>query len=244
MDASAPLLDVQDLSAAYGLVEALRPTSFSVFHRDFVAILGPNGAGKSTLLKAIMRLVRSRGNVVFDGVAISDRRTDELTGLGVAYVPEGRGILAPMTVRENLDLGGYRRRGRESAAEIRRTLETVFETFPRMKERQRQVAGSLSGGEQQLLALGRAMMSNPKLLILDEPSLGLAPRAAEEVFHALARLNGHGLTILVVEQKAPLALKLANKAHVFRGGRLASSIDPRSAPSQDELARYYLGIED
>lgn len=239
--AAAELLRVENLSAAYGAIEALRGASLAVAEGEFVAILGPNGAGKSTLLKAIMRLIRASGRVTFRGELISARRSDEMAALGIAYVPEGRGILAPMTVRENLDLGAYARMRKAGPREIAHSLEAVFALFPRLSERQQQRAGSLSGGEQQILALGRAMMTAPRLLVLDEPSLGLAPRIAAEVFQSLEKLNRNGLSILLVEQKAPLALKLATRAHVMRGGRFVDTIDPRAIASRDELARYYLG---
>jgi branched-chain amino acid transport system ATP-binding protein len=241
MATDAPLLYVADLSAAYGGVHVLHAVSFELFPREFVAILGPNGAGKSTLLKAIMRLIPSQGDVKVNGESIAGKRPEELASLGVAYVPEGRGIFGPMTVQENLDLGAYSKRRRGATSERDGELERVFSIFPRLRERSSQAAGSLSGGEQQMLAIGRALMSAPRLLILDEPSLGLAPRLAAEVFEALSSLNGDGLSILVVEQKAPLALKLATRAHMLRGGRLVSSVTPNDPASRQQLADIYLG---
>ena len=231
------VLEVRQLSARYGRVEALHDISLSVADGEFVAVLGPNGAGKSTLMRAIMGLVANSGDVSFRGAALPRQSPDTCAARGVVLVPEGRGIFAPMTVAENLELGAYLL---NDSAEFERRQARVFNLFPRMRERLGQVAGSLSGGEQQMLAVGRALMADPKILLLDEPSLGLAPKVIDEILSTLALLNKEGLPIILVEQKAPLALRLSNRAYLLSVGRLIAEIDPRTIKSHDELARYYL----
>jgi branched-chain amino acid transport system ATP-binding protein len=228
----------EGLAARYGHVEALKPIDIMVASGEFVAILGPNGAGKSTLMRAIMRLIPSSGDLYFEDRSLRDAPSHALAALGITLVPENRGILGPMTVQENLDLGAY---SRSSRADVDSDLESVLRLFPRLRERLSQMAGSLSGGEQQMLAIGRGLMVRPRLLLLDEPSLGLAPRLAAEIFNALGELNRAGLTILVVEQKAPLALALANRAYVMRTGRVIATPDPKDIRSPDALAHLYLG---
>ena len=231
------ILEVRQLSARYGRVEALHDLSLSVADGEFVAVLGPNGAGKSTLMRAIMGLVANSGDVSFRGAALPRQSPDTCVARGVVLVPEGRGIFAPMTVAENLELGAYLL---NDSAEFERRQARVFNLFPRMRERLGQVAGSLSGGEQQMLAVGRALMADPKILLLDEPSLGLGPKVIDEILSTLALLNKEGLPIVLVEQKAPLALRLSNRAYLLSVGRLIAEIDPRTIKSHDELARYYL----
>ena len=231
------ILEVRQLSARYGRVEALHDLSLSVADGEFVAVLGPNGAGKSTLMRAIMGLVANSGDVSFRGAALPRQSPDTCVARGVVLVPEGRGIFAPMTVAENLELGAYLLK---DPAEFERRQTRVFGLFPRMRERLGQVAGSLSGGEQQMLAVGRALMADPKILLLDEPSLGLAPKVIDEILSTLALLNKEGLPIVLVEQKAPLALRLSSRAYLLSVGRLIAEIDPRTIKSHDELARYYL----
>jgi branched-chain amino acid transport system ATP-binding protein len=231
------ILEVRQLSARYGRVEALHDLSLSVADGEFVAVLGPNGAGKSTLMRAIMGLVANAGDVSFRGAALPRQSPDTCVARGVVLVPEGRGIFAPMTVAENLELGAYLL---NDSAEFERRQARVFNLFPRMRERLGQVAGSLSGGEQQMLAVGRALMADPKILLLDEPSLGLGPKVIDEILSTLALLNKEGLPIVLVEQKAPLALRLSNRAYLLSVGRLIAEIDPRTIKSHDELARYYL----
>ena len=232
-----PFLEVRQLSARYGRVEALRDISLSVAEGEFVAVLGPNGAGKSTLMRALMGLVANSGEVTFRGAPLPRQAPDACVARGVVLVPEGRGIFAPMTVAENLELGAYLN---NDAAELERRHARVFGLFPRLRERRSQIAGSLSGGEQQMLAVGRALMADPKILLLDEPSLGLAPRIIEEILSTLALLNKQGLPIILVEQKAPLALRLTSRAYLLSVGRLIAEIDPRTIKSHDEIARYYL----
>ena len=233
------VLEVEGLAARYGHVEALRPVDLSVADGELVAVLGPNGAGKSTLMRAIMGLLPTQGRVRFRGHDVPRRNPVAAAAMGLVLVPEGRGIFGPMTVAENLELGAYLLRGRK--AELARRHERVLSLFPRLKERLGQLAGSLSGGEQQMLALGRALMSAPKMLLLDEPSLGLAPRLVEEILEKLGFLNREGLPIVLVEQKAPLALKLARRVYVMSVGSIAAEINPRTIKSHDELARFYLG---
>jgi branched-chain amino acid transport system ATP-binding protein len=231
------VLEVKQLSARYGRVEALHDVSLAVGDAEFVAVLGPNGAGKSTLMRAIMGLVDNSGEVCFGGAPLPRHAPDACVARGVVLVPEGRGIFAPMTIAENLELGAYLLR---DVAEFERRRERVFKLFPRLSERLWQTAGSLSGGEQQMLAIGRALMANPRILLLDEPSLGLAPRVIDEIFSTLTLLNKEGLPIVLVEQKAPLALRLTSRAYLLSIGRLIAEIDPRTIKSHDELAEYYL----
>ncbi len=231
------LLEVKNLSAQYGGVEALHAINLSVADGEFVSVLGPNGAGKSTLMRAIMGLVSNSGEVNFKGEPLPRQSPHVCTARGVVLVPEGRGIFSPMTVAENLELGAYRL---NDSSEYARRLARVFELFPRLNERLGQVAGSLSGGEQQMLAVGRSLMANPKILLLDEPSLGLAPKVIDEILNTLALLNKAGLTIVLVEQKAPLALRLTSRAYVLSVGNLIAEIDPRTVTSHDEISQYYL----
>ena len=234
---SQSTLEVSGLTARYGPIEALHATDLHVDEGELVAVLGPNGAGKSTLLRRIMGLVEGDGSVTFAGSLLPKSDARGCTMLGVVLVPEGRGIFGPMTVLENLDLGAYLA---SDKADIRARLERVFDLFPRLKDRQKQLGGSLSGGEQQMLAIGRGLMAAPKLLLLDEPSLGLAPRLAEEIFVTLGALNKSGLSVLLVEQKAPLALKLAKRAYLVSVGRVVSEVTPDQIRSPHDLARYYL----
>ena len=236
----AQLLLAEGLSASYGHVAALKPTDIYVAPGEFVAILGPNGAGKSTLLRAIMRLIPSRGALSFAGRSLTEMPNWALAKLGITLVPESRMIFGPLTVHENLQLGAYSRPHADQAA-VEEDFEAVLKLFPRLRQRLTQIAGSLSGGEQQMLAIGRALMVHPRLLLLDEPSLGLAPRASAEIFQALGELNKKGLTILMVEQKAPLALGLADRAYVMRTGKIIATPDPKEIVSPDALAHLYLG---
>jgi branched-chain amino acid transport system ATP-binding protein len=231
------ILETEGLSARYGHVEALRSADFHVGEQESVAILGPNGAGKSTFLRAVMGLVENSGVVRFRGKSLPRRNPAAVAKSGVVLVPEGRGIFGPMTVAENLQLGAYLIGGR--GAEFERRQSQVLGLFPRLRERLDQLAGSMSGGEQQMLAVGRALMADPKILLLDEPSLGLAPRVTAEILETLGELNRQGLPIVLVEQKAPLALKLANRAYVLSIGRIVAEVDPREIKSHDQLAQYY-----
>jgi len=231
------IFETERLSAYYGHVEALRSADFYVGAHELVAVLGPNGAGKSTFLRAVMGLVANSGIVRFRGQLLPRHNPVAVAKSGVVLVPEGRGIFGPMTVAENLQLGAYAIGGH--GTEFDRRESRVLGLFPRLKERLGQVAGSLSGGEQQMLAVGRALMSEPKILLLDEPSLGLAPRVTDEILETLGVLNREGMPIVLVEQKAPMALKLANRAYLLSIGRIVAEIDPREIKSHDELAQYY-----
>lgn len=237
LKAASPVLDVRGLTARYGHVEALKGVDLSAGSGEFIAVLGPNGAGKSTLLRAIMGLIPNQGEVRFLDGKLPRRDPAGAAKKGVVLVPEGRGIFGSMTVMENLELGAYTI-GRDKT-EMDRRLTRVFSLFPRLKERLSQVAGSMSGGEQQMVAVGRAMMSEPKVLLLDEPSLGLAPRVTGEILDTLGTLSQSGLPVVLVEQKAPLALKLACRAYLLSLGRIVATINPREMKSYDELAQYY-----
>jgi len=233
--ASVPLLEARDISASYGHVQALKPTSLHIAEGELVTILGPNGAGKTTLMRALTRLTASMGSVFFRGEDISGLPTHKLARRGIVMVQEGRGLFPQMSVRENLIIGAYLH-----AAEAEAQMGTVFELFPRLRERIDQIAGSLSGGEQQMLAIGRALMAKPQLLMLDEPSLGLAPRVAFEILSTLSELNRRGIGILLVEQKAPLALKLARRVYVISLGKIVAELQTDEIKSYHDLARYYL----
>jgi branched-chain amino acid transport system ATP-binding protein len=231
------ILETEGLAARYGGVQALRPTDIRVGTGELIAVLGPNGAGKSTLMRAIMGLIPNTGIVRFRGEPTPRQNPAQVATRGMVLVPEGRGIFGPMSVAENLELGAYLIGGRR--VELGERLARVLGLFPRLKERMTQAAGSLSGGEQQMLAVGRALMADPAILLLDEPSLGLAPRVTGEILDTLGELNRSGLSIVLVEQKAPLALRLAQRAYLLSLGRVVAEIDPRQVKSHDELARYY-----
>ena len=233
-----PLLEIIGLAARYGHIAALKPTSLRVEEGELVTVLGPNGAGKTTLLRAITRLIGAEGRVLLKGEDVTRLRPHQLAERGIIMVQEGRGLFGEMTVRENLLLGAYCL-GRAGPA-IAARLEQVFHLFPRLRERLDQVAASMSGGEQQMLAVGRALMAGPKLLMLDEPSLGLAPRVASEIIATLGELNRGGLGILLIEQKAPLALKLARRVYVLASGEVRAELAAEAIGSHHDLARYYL----
>lgn len=231
------LIEVSALSASYGHIAALKPVSLHVEEGEFVTILGPNGAGKTTLLRSISRLIVSSGRVRFKGRDITSLPTHQLARLGIIMVQEGRGLFGEMTVRENLLLGAYGLGG--AGTEVERRLDGIFKLFPNLRERTDQIAASMSGGEQQMLAVGRALMAGPKLLMLDEPSLGLAPRVAAEILETLGELNRNGLGILLVEQKAPMALKLARRVYILSSGSVRAELPAHEIKSHHDLARYY-----
>ncbi|MCS7080172.1 MAG: ABC transporter ATP-binding protein [Chloracidobacterium sp.] len=237
--AAPPLLTVENLSVAYGAIEALHGVSLTVGKGEIVTLIGANGAGKTTTLKTVVGLLRPKhGRVLFNGVDITGRPTHEIIGRGVALSPEGRGIFPEMTVLENLELGAYRQSDR---AQFQRDLDRVCTLFPRIEERLRQRAGTLSGGEQQMVAIGRALMSRPTLLLLDEPSLGLAPLVTRAIFDALSELNRDGLTILLVEQNAHLALARSHRGYVLETGRVVMSGAATELAQDARVREAYLG---
>ncbi len=234
-----PLLEVEDIHAHYGTIEALRGVSLIVEEGQVVTLIGSNGAGKSTTLRAISGLTpASSGTIRFAGEVITRAPTEAIVARGVAMAPEGRHVFPRMSVRENLDLGAHRRRGDGIAED----LERVYSLFPRLKERERQKAGMMSGGEQQMLAIGRALMARPKLLMLDEPSMGLAPILVERIYETIAEINRDGVTILLVEQNAKYALDIAARAYVLETGRVALADDSAKLRDDPEVQRAYLGV--
>jgi len=232
------MLKAEDLNVYYGPIHAVKGVSFEVNDGEVVTLIGANGAGKSTSLKTISGLMRSRGGKIeFMGKSIANTPAHKIVELGIAHVPEGRRIFTSMTVEENLDMGAFTVRG----GNIEADKERVFEQFPRLKERRRQIAGTLSGGEQQMLAMGRALMSHPKLLMLDEPSMGLAPILVEQVFDIISALHRAGTTILLVEQNAEMALSIADRAYVMETGRITLSGTGKELAASEEVQKAYLG---
>ncbi|HCR05488.1 MAG TPA: ABC transporter ATP-binding protein [Oscillibacter sp.] len=231
------MLQVENINVYYGSIHAVKDVSFHVEQGEVVTLIGANGAGKSTALNTVAGLLRSRtGSVHFLGEELRHVPGHKLVGRGMALVPEGRRIFQHMTVQENLDLGGYCRGGDKSA-----DMECVFDRFPRLKERRRQVAGTLSGGEQQMLAMGRALMSRPKLLMLDEPSMGLAPLLVEQIFGIIRQLHADGTTILLVEQNAQAALAVADRGYVLETGRIVTEGTGTALLESDTIRKAYLG---
>jgi branched-chain amino acid transport system ATP-binding protein len=232
------LLEVEDIHTYYGAIEALRGVSLSVDEGEVVTIIGSNGAGKSTTLRSISGLTPAKsGKVVFEGQDITRVPAHEIVGYGIALAPEGRHCFARMTVRENLDLGAHLRRD----VEINDDLERVFDLFPRLKERERQKAGTMSGGEQQMLAIGRALMARPKLLMLDEPSMGIAPILVQRIYETIAEINRQGVSILLVEQNANYALDVAKRGYVLETGEVALTNESAQLRDDPAVQRAYLG---
>jgi branched-chain amino acid transport system ATP-binding protein len=237
--ASDALLRIDDIRVGYGKAEALHGVSLHVQKGEIVALIGANGAGKSTTLRAISGLLKpSAGRILWKGQVISGLPAEKVVAAGIAHCPEERHVWAEMTVRENLMLGAYLI---GSKAELDRRIGLAFDRFPRLKERERQLAGTLSGGEQQMLAIARALMSEPELLMLDEPSLGLSPLVAHEVFQVLRDINRHGVTVLVVEQNVYNALGVATRAYVFETGNIKAEDESESLLADPELLHTYLG---
>lgn len=233
------MLKVENLEVAYGGIQALRGISFEVPEGRIVTLIGANGAGKSTTLRSSVGLVRVRsGKIIFDGNDITNQPTHKTIAAGIATVPEGRRIFASMSVLENLKIGAYLR---TDAAEIRKDLDWVYDLFPRLKERSWQSAGTLSGGEQQMLAVGRALMSRPKMVMMDEPSLGLAPKVVQGIFAIIKRINELGVTILLVEQNANMALRTADYAYVLETGKITMHGPGRELAQNAEIREAYLG---
>ena len=231
------LLKIDDIHVYYGAIHAIKGVSFEVQEGEIVALIGANGAGKTTILDTISGLLRPKqGDVFFEGQSIVKTPPHKIVSMGLGHVPEGRRIFQRMTVKENLEMGAYTQRG-----SIKDELEYVYVSFPRLKERETQIAGTLSGGEQQLLAMGRAMMSKPKLLMLDEPSMGLAPILVDEIFTIIKAFHAAGTTILLVEQNAKKALNIADYAYVLETGRLIISGEGKELAESPEIKKAYLG---
>ena len=237
--ANALMLRIADLHVYYGAIHALKGLSLEVKEGEIVTLIGANGAGKSTTLRTISGLIAPKsGTVAFEGRNIAGTGAHEIVRLGLSQVPEGRRIFAEMTVLENLELGAFIRSDKDGIAD---DMEMVFERFPRLKERRTQQAGTLSGGEQQMLAMGRALMSRPRLLLLDEPSMGLAPLLIKEIFSIIVDINRAGTTILLVEQNANMALSIANRAYVLETGRITLSGDAKELAASEDVRKAYLG---
>ena len=234
----AELLKVEDINVYYGAIHAIKGVSFHVDEGEIVTLVGANGAGKSTTLHTVSGLLHSKtGSITFEGRNISGVPAHKLVEHGLAHVPEGRRIFLQMTVEENLEMGAFT----QPKANTGESMERVFEQFPRLKERRRQIAGTLSGGEQQMLAMGRALMSKPRLLMLDEPSMGLAPILVEQIFDIIRSLHKAGTTILLVEQNAQMALSVADRAYVLETGKITLSGTGEELARSDEVKKAYLG---
>ncbi len=233
------MLEVRDLDAFYGPTQALKKISFSLPHGGITALLGANGAGKTTTLRALCGMVQRTGTILFDGKPIDTHATEAIVRLGVAHVPEGRGTFTALSVEENLKIASYTRKDKAAIAE---DLEKVFSYFPRLKERMSQQAGTLSGGEQQMLAIGRALMLRPRLMLLDEPSFGLAPLIVQEIFRIMRVINAQSkVSMLLVEQNAALALDLASEAYVLETGSVVMSGPAKDIKSDERIRKSYLG---
>lgn len=233
------MLKVTDLNCFYGAIHAIKDVSLEVTDGEIVALIGSNGAGKSTTLRTISGLMKPKSGIIqYDGEDITGMPAHKIVGKGLVQVPEGRHVFANLTVMENLELGAYLRKDKEGIA---KDLKDVFVKFPRLEERKNQVAGTLSGGEQQMLAMGRALMSKPKLLLLDEPSMGLAPLLVREIFDIIKEINSDGTTVLLVEQNANMALSIADKAYVLETGRISLSGTAKELAASDEVRKAYLG---
>ncbi|TAK31848.1 MAG: ABC transporter ATP-binding protein [Chloroflexota bacterium] len=234
------MLRLEGVSSSYGSAEVLKGISLEVDEGEFVCVLGANGAGKTTLLRTISGLMRHRrGSITFLGKDISGAGSDAVVKMGIVHVPEGRQIFPDMTVIENLEMGAYSRRDRQGITE---DLERVFTLFPRLRERHKQTGGSMSGGEQQMLAIGRGLMARPKVFLLDEPSLGLAPLVVEHIYDVIFDIHKQGTTILLVEQNAPLALDVANRGYILASGRILHSGSAAELAADEAVQRAYLGV--
>lgn len=233
------LLSVENLHVSYGAIRALHGISFHVEKGEIVTLIGANGAGKSTTLRTISGLLPAdRGKIIYDGTDITHLGADQIVRIGIVQVPEGRKIFAPLTVRENLEMGAFTRRDKR---EIEESTEFVFSIFPRLRERAEQLGGTLSGGEQQMLAVARALMAKPRLLLMDEPSMGLAPILVEEIFHIIQRINQEGVTILLVEQNAHMALSVAHRGYVLETGVIQTEGTAAELRDNPRVREAYLG---
>ena len=234
------LLEVDNIHTFYGNIHALKGISFTVDEGEVIALIGSNGAGKTTTLRTIAGLMSPReGYVLYDGEDISTMRADLLVPKGIAMVPEGRGVFAKLTVEENLDMGAYIRRDKA----VKEDLQRMYDLFPRLSERKKQYAGTMSGGEQQMLAIARALMSSPRLLLLDEPSMGLAPVLVDGVFDTIQRIQNEGVTVLLVEQNAHMALQIADRGYVLQSGAIVMSDTAANLQRDESVQKTYLGID-
>ncbi|NEN81169.1 ABC transporter ATP-binding protein [Paenibacillus elgii] len=233
------MLNVEQIDVYYGHIQALKGVTLDVRHGEIVTLIGANGAGKSTLLKTISGLLKpNRGSIHYTGVSMNGKTAQDIVKAGISHVPEGRRVFANMSVLENLELGAFVRR---DTIGIRHDLQKVFELFPRLHERRKQLSGTLSGGEQQMLAMGRALMARPKLLLLDEPSMGLAPLLVKTIFTIIEEINRNGTTVLLVEQNAHLALSIATRVYVIETGSVVLSGTPEELASSEQVKMAYLG---
>ena len=234
-----PMLKIDNIDVYYGAIHALKGISLTVNKGEIVTLIGANGAGKSTALRTISGLLKPKnGKISFEGQEITGVKAHEIVKLGISQVPEGRRIFTEMTVMENLDMGAFTRKDKDG---IKEDLAQVFKRLPRLEERRDQLAGTLSGGEQQMLAMGRALMSRPNLLLLDEPSMGLAPLLIKEIFHIIEDINKTGTTVLLVEQNANMALSIANRAYVLETGRITLAGDAKKLAASEDVRKAYLG---
>ena len=233
------MLEVKNLSVSYGAIEAVKDISFTVNDGEIVSLIGANGAGKTTTLHTITGLVPAKsGSVMYNGVDLLKTHSNKIVTLGMAHIPEGRHVFTRMGVEENLEMGAF---SLKDQSDIKKDLDMVYGLFPRLKERRKQVGGTLSGGEQQMLAMGRALMSHPKLLMLDEPSMGLAPILVEQIFDIIRELHKSGATILLVEQNAQMALQVANRAYVLETGKITLAGSGKELLESDSIKKAYLG---
>lgn len=233
------MLEVKDIEVYYGMIQALKGISFEVNEGEVIALIGANGAGKTTTLHTITGLLSSKkGSVLFEGQDITKVPAHKIVSLGMAHVPEGRRVFAELSVYQNLKMGAYTRKDKD---EIAKTLEMVYKRFPRLEERKNQLAGTLSGGEQQMLAMGRALMSHPKIIVMDEPSMGLSPILVNEIFDIIKEVSASGTTVLLVEQNAKKALSIADRAYVLETGKIVLEGDAKELMNDDSIKKAYLG---
>lgn len=233
------MLEVRDLNVYYGMIQAIKGISFDVNKGEIIALIGANGAGKTTILHTISGLIAPKsGTIIFEGKSIENCPAHKIVSMGMAHVPEGRRVFAELSVLQNLRLGAYTRKDK---IEIEETLQNVYERFPRLEERKNQMAGTLSGGEQQMLAMGRALMSHPSLIIMDEPSMGLSPIFVNEIFDIIKEVSNSGTTVLLVEQNAKKALSIADRAYVLETGRIVLDGDAKDLLNNDSIKKAYLG---
>jgi branched-chain amino acid transport system ATP-binding protein len=233
------MLEIKNLEVFYGVIQAIKGISFEVNQGEVIALIGANGAGKTTTLQTITGMIQpSAGEIIFDGKDITKIAGHKIVSMGMAHVPEGRRVFAQLSVYENLKLGAYTRKDK---AEIAASLERVYKSFPRLQERRNQLAGTLSGGEQQMLAMGRALMSKPKIILMDEPSMGLSPIFVEEIFSIIREISSEGTTVLLVEQNAKKALEISNRAYVLETGNIVLSGNAHELMNNDSIKKAYLG---